>query len=254
MSSVRLLPFAAVLLAGGCVTDYGYYQGTYYDGRGGDYYVGTPRIAYYAPYGYYRGYSPYVDPGIYGYGYGWYGWYRGSAYPGPYPYPGGHPYWSAAYRGGPYGGGSYWGGYHLRDPYWGTPYWRSAYGIDPYWGPSIHYRQYYDSRYYGGGYYRHGYRPRSTSPPVNPPGPYVERVNPRDGVRPPRPGKPIQPYVRRPPPPSTHPTSPPTTRPTSPPQTRPVPTAPTTPATPFTKRPATGTGPRARKTVDPPVD
>lgn len=221
MSTFRLLPVAAVLLAGGCVTDYGYHQATY---GGGDYYVGTPRVAYGAPYGAYSGYVPYVDPGIYGYGYGWYGWYRGSAYPGPYPYPGGYPYWG--------------------NPYWRTTYWGG------HWGPSIHYHSYYGGGYYGGPHYRYVGKPHRPPPPTPPT--YVHRMNPRDGVIPPRVTRPPSTVVRpRPttvvPPPTL--TPPPTSAPSAPP--RPTPVVPN-------ERPVgTGTPARQRvrvRTVDPRAD
>jgi hypothetical protein len=253
MSTFRLLPFTVALLAGGCVTDYGYHQGGY--SSGGDYYVGTPRIAYDAPYGAYPGYTPYIDPGLYGYGYGWYGWYRGSAYPGPYPYPGGHPYWSAAYRGGPWGGGSYWGGYRLHDPYWGNPHWRTTYGGGGYWGPSIHHRQFHGGGYYGGGYYGgpyyggpiYYYHDRKPNRPAPPPThqPYVHRMNPRDGVVPPRVVRPPSTVVR----PRPTAVTPPPASPSTPPRTTPIVPSqrPTSPGVPARERVRV-------KTVDPRVD
>ena len=158
MSVLRLLPFAALLVASGCVTDYAYHQGTH---LGGDYYAGTPRVDYR---------YHYVDPGIYGYGY--YGWYRGGAYPGPYPY-GAYPYW------GTYG-----------PAYWGAPYW-APYG----YGGGYHYRGHrYDGRHYDGRVYdgraydpRHGYR--TYRPAVDPrfdgsPWRNLDRVQRRDGTTP----------------------------------------------------------------------
>ena len=107
MTIQRILPFAAVLLLGGCVSGYTYQSG---DGRG-DYYYGNPHVEYryhtptgvygaYSPYGYYGGpYSPY---GYYGGVYGGWGGYGYSPYynPGPRYYHG--PYVYGRY-GVPYG-------------------------------------------------------------------------------------------------------------------------------------------------------
>jgi hypothetical protein len=102
MTIHRLLPFAAAMLLGGCVTGYTYQSG---DGSG-DYYYGNPRVEYryHTPTGVYGSYSPYSYYGGYYGGYsGYYGaWdpYRHSRYyvgpryyHGPYMYgPYGNPY------------------------------------------------------------------------------------------------------------------------------------------------------------------
>ena len=105
--TIRILPLAAALLLGGCVT-YSYHQA---DG-GGDYYYGDPQSQY--------GYVvPYAYPYGYGYGYG----YGGGYYGGGYGYYG--------YHGGPY------------SPYWYNPYYYGAHGYhhhDDYY--RHHYRPY----------------------------------------------------------------------------------------------------------------
>jgi len=145
----RLLPLAAALLAGGCVS----YE--YHEAGGGDYYSGTPRVEYryHTPSGIYRSYSPYVDPWIYSYGWsGWYGYggYGYGGYPGPYAYGYGPGY-------GPYGG--FWG--------WGPPY------IGVYW----------QDRDYRRGYHHHTIDPPYVPPPVTQPPPTAWQHLDRMGVR-----------------------------------------------------------------------
>jgi hypothetical protein len=112
MSIRRILPLAATLLLGGCVTDYSYHHG-----YGGDYYSGAPRVEYryITPGGVYYSYSPYAYPG-YGYGYGGYGGYGYYGGPGYYGHHHGYgyPYWYNPYY---YGGGwGYWGPYSPQRP------------------------------------------------------------------------------------------------------------------------------------------
>lgn len=97
-----LLPAAALLALGGCVTGYGYRSG-----NGGDYYYGQPQVEYrhVGPYGaiggYYGGMRPiaYYDRFgrlVYGYPYG--PGYYGSPYYGYY----GSPYYGSPYHGHPH--------------------------------------------------------------------------------------------------------------------------------------------------------
>jgi hypothetical protein len=96
-----LLPTAAALLLGGCVTTAPYgYRG----GDRGDYYYGQPSVDY-RYHGVYPGYgSSYYGPyrsGIYGsYGRGWYGYPSGYGYRGQPYYRGwyGHPGYPPVYR------------------------------------------------------------------------------------------------------------------------------------------------------------
>ena len=88
-----LVPLAATLLLGGCVTGYGYRAGA------GDYYYGQPstQYRYYGSYPYYGGVGGYPYYG----GYGSYGYpYRyGYGYPTrPYYYRPGYPYHGHPYR------------------------------------------------------------------------------------------------------------------------------------------------------------